>query len=682
VAEQKTNWILELVDKLSGPMGKVKQSMDDAGKSSDTLDNNFGKLALNAVAFQQISQSISQLSGHLDAAIAPGVQFDKTMAEVSAITGFTGDALDDMGMKARALAKEFGGSASDQANGFKVILSRLGPEMAKDSAALELMGKNVAMLSKTMGGDATGAVSALTTAMNQYGVDLSNPMDAANSMTEIMDIMAKGAQIGSAEVTQVADAFKVAGLVAKDSGIGLAEFNAAIQVAGKGALYGSEAGTQLRNVFNKLSMGRFLPTNIQEELRKAGVNVDVLGDKSLSLQDRLQELKKIESDGALIQGFFGEGGANAAKTLLANIDLLDQFTGELENATGSTREQADIIGGSYTEKMARFRAQLEDVAISFFNATKGAMPFIQGGMQMVTVMSQVASAGAGVKLLYSGMRSVALSMGGALKVASMWTMNLGKQFLFSALGAIRAGASYLLLAVQGLGGFIASIITATAAQWGLNIAMNANPIGLIVLGILAIGAAVWGLIEYWDVIKEYLISFAEFMIKLNVFYWIIELVEYIFPGFKDAVVEFFGGIYDWLVGWATKIWDKMKEVWNGIKSLFGFGSDETATIKVDSSGNAKIEGMDDITLDTGAEREDPFKKSPTSAALTTSKASAGDDKGTTVSGTGSGKQITMNLDIVLNFPLPENFESRMNDIKDKVTEAIVDAGRDALVSLG
>jgi phage-related minor tail protein len=43
----------------------------------------------------------------------------------------------------------------------------------------------------------------------------------------------------------------------------------------------------------------------------------------------------------------------------------------------------------------------------------------------------------------------------------------------------------------------------TAAQWALNIAMTANPIGLIVAGIAALAGAAYVLIQYWEPIGEF-----------------------------------------------------------------------------------------------------------------------------------------------------------------------------------
>ncbi|MEJ7658465.1 MAG: hypothetical protein WKG07_01980 [Hymenobacter sp.] len=47
---------------------------------------------------------------------------------------------------------------------------------------------------------------------------------------------------------------------------------------------------------------------------------------------------------------------------------------------------------------------------------------------------------------------------------------------------------------------------AALAQIGLNVAMSANPIGVIVVGLLAVGGAVCGIIEHWDTVKGWLLK--------------------------------------------------------------------------------------------------------------------------------------------------------------------------------
>ncbi len=163
MASQTTQWILELIDKVTAPMKGITTSTEQAQKKAGKLTDSFK--AMSAIDLYAVSNSVETLSGMLNDASAPGIAFDASMKDIEAITGLTGDALDDLGDSARDMAVDFGGDASAMTESYKSILSRLGPEIAKNQEALNLMGEDIATLSKTMDNDAVGAMDALTTSV-------------------------------------------------------------------------------------------------------------------------------------------------------------------------------------------------------------------------------------------------------------------------------------------------------------------------------------------------------------------------------------------------------------------------------------------------------------------------------------------------------------------------------------
>src|SRR5699024_3284328 len=104
------------------------------------------------------------------------------------------------------------------------------------------------------------------------------------------------------------------------------EANAAIQILDKGGKKGAEAGVALRNVMTTLAAGRFLPPDVKENLQEAGIDVEKLTDKSLSLTDRLKPLQGILNDTALMTKLFGRENSNAAIALISNIDKVQDMT--------------------------------------------------------------------------------------------------------------------------------------------------------------------------------------------------------------------------------------------------------------------------------------------------------------------------------------------------------------------
>jgi TP901 family phage tail tape measure protein len=403
MATTTTQWILELVDKITGPMKELTQasrtageSVDGVGQKSETTGKKLREMS-NIDLFA-IHQSVTQLKDDFNALIQPGVDFEAQLKDLEALTGVTGTALQDLGEKARASGIAFGVDASAMVESYKGVLSRLGPDVAKNGEALEMMGNNIATLSKTMGGDATGAMDALTTSMLQFGVDTADPIRAAAAMTEMMNVMAASAKEGAAEVPQITEAIKVAGVEATNQKVSFEETNAAIQALAQGGKYGAEAGTALRNVMGKMAGLDVLPKDAQEKLWKLGVNYDVVSDKTLPFTTRLRELSKAQADATLVAQLFGVENAAAANILLRSIPYQEAMAEKI-HGTQTATEQADIVMSGFGERMKRTEAWVKDLGISFFNAVGDISPFVNTLAGGVSVMANLANARQGVMML-------------------------------------------------------------------------------------------------------------------------------------------------------------------------------------------------------------------------------------------------------------------------------------------
>ncbi|MGL5913067.1 MAG: phage tail tape measure protein, partial [Bacteroidales bacterium] len=409
------------------------------------------------------------------------------LADLSAITGQTGEGLKAIEGYARESAKTFGLDAAQAVESYKLVLSQLTPEIAKTPSALKAMGDNIAVLSKTMGGDATAAAEVLTTAMNQFGVDLSEPTKASQTMAEMMNVMSAAAKEGSAELPAIKLAIQQVGMAAKGAGVSFVDANAAIQVLDKAGKKGAEGGVALRNVMSILAQGRFLPKDVKEELQGAGIDVEKLGDKSMKLSDRLAMLKPVMKDSALFGKLFGRENSNAAMALVQATDKIDAYS-EAITGTNTAFEQADVIMESYAEKQKKIQASIDDAKISLFNVAGGVGIWASAIGGALVPMAQLAP-------LFAGLFSTLKFVTSAQKMLGVWT-------------SIVTGATKLW----------------TGAQIALNFAMSMNPIAWVVIGIGALVGAIalcWNkfagfrafILTMWDtmkgfgnIIKEYVVD--------------------------------------------------------------------------------------------------------------------------------------------------------------------------------
>ena len=457
------NYIFKITsdaEKVTAGMNKLNATVDKIQHGTVNMDATFKKSFGNmqrdiaTIKLTSILDQVDRVATGLNTLNKPGLDLSTNMYDLQAITGVAGDKLKEIEGYARQSAKTFGGSAADGVESYKLILSQLSPEIAKVPTALQAMGKNVAITSKLMGGDTAAATEVLTSAMNAYQISTADPIQASKEMAVMMNIMAAGAKEGSAELPQIKEGLGQAGLAAKSANVSFAETNAALQVLDKAQKKGAEGGVALRNMLATLSEGRFLPKDVKAELAGAGVDVNRLGDKTLSLAERMKPLRGIMSDSALMTKLFGKENSNAAIALISGISEQERLTKAI-TGTNTAYEQAAIVMESPLEKNKRLQAQIDDFKISLFNGTNGMMAY-------ASVIGDTTRDFSNMIPLISGAGKVLSFMTSATKMQALWT----------------------------------TIVT--KAQWLWNAAMTANPIGLIVAGVALLIGYIATAITHFD----------------------------------------------------------------------------------------------------------------------------------------------------------------------------------------
>ena len=415
------------------------------------VQSAFSKLGANMVVFNQSMQAVREAGNGFKDVVSSGLSLNSTLHDLSAITGVTGNGLKEIEGYARQTAKQFGGSAASAVESYKLVLSQLSPEIAKVPQALSAMGNSIAVLSKTMGGDTVQATQVLTTAMNQFQVSTEDPISAAKEMSKMMNVMAAAAQAGSAELPQIAQALQNAGMAAKAAGVSFEETNAAIQVLDKAGKKGAEGGVALRNVMSTLAQGRFLPKDVKEELSAAGVDISTLTDTTTTFAQRLEALKPIASDAALITKLFGKENSNAALALMSGIDQMKEWTIAVTETT-SAEEQAAIVMQSKEEQLARIRAKIEDYKIALYNITGAMLPAVEIATQALVPLGQMYP-------LLSGIVGVLGSLHTRLIASSSGFAVLYKNIVAAIVASSKFAVTLVGQGVKALAMYLASLVT-------------------------------------------------------------------------------------------------------------------------------------------------------------------------------------------------------------------------------
>lgn len=439
-------------DKFTGVVKKMTMNVKRFGKSSAAAVQRFNTKLNNSL--NKMSR-FGALAGGLaigtlfTAAIKGNIDFNDSLASVSAITGATGEALAELESKAMKTAKETKKSGAEVLKAYELVGSAK-PELLQNAAALDEVTRSVITLSKASRMDLEQSTRALTDVMNQFNL-------AGEESANVIDVLAAGAKFGSAAIPQISEAIVQFGTVAKQSNVSLMESVAAVEVFAAKGIKGAEAGTKMRNVLTTLATAKALPKKALDQLSKFGVDLDVVSDKTLPLNERLKEMSKVSGDATAMVKIFGKENQGAGAILLENIPLLENLTKNVKE-TGVAQAQA-------TANTQTLAFSLEAIKTSFINATTATN-----------------SNNKGMKMIMKTLGFVADNM----------------ETIITVIGVL-LGAFITLKVVSG-------IITAvnyatkawTTAQWLLNVALNANPIGLIVIGIAALIGVVALIINYYD----------------------------------------------------------------------------------------------------------------------------------------------------------------------------------------
>ncbi|WP_336617838.1 phage tail tape measure protein [Bacteroides acidifaciens] len=669
---------------MSAATGNFTASVEGADSGVRKFTGSLATFSYLKDVFQNVADGFSQLSG-------AGIKLDRQMHDLSAVAGVTGDGLKQIEGFARQSAKAFGTDAAVAVEGYKLLLSQLTPELGKYPEALREMGDCIQTTSKLMGGDGVAAAQVLTTAMNQYGVSMEDPTAAATEMARMMNVMAAAGQAGSAELPAISAALQQCGMAAKAANVSFEETNAAIQVLDKAGKKASEGGVALRNVLGQLSKGRFVEKQAREELEKAGIDVVALGDNSKSLKERLEMLKPMLNDSALLSKFFGVENANAARALIQGTESLQGFT-DAVTGTNSATEQAAIVMDSYAERQARVNQQFEDLKISIFQATGdfslwcGVLtsalvplaqlaPLLTAGWKLMLLIKGLNWAG-----MWSGIvgwvRSAAVSvalMNGTLSTSNMISLGFIGNMGRATIGLVRFATVGILNALKGLGALVLSFVTggtasaafsatastsfgifattASAACRAVSVAIMSIPIvgwiAAAIAALIAVGAYFWNTsAKFRAVLKG---TWAAFK---TVFSGIGELAKQTFGAIGDLIKACFSldgaGIDKALAKLKAGFSDYGKQVSSAFNEAYNAEMSEAA--KNEAADKAKQKGKTPATNSTGAAVPDVTVPTidPTGGSLS---GASGTGTGTGSDSGGKIKNITINIE-----KLVERFE--------------------------
>lgn len=459
------------VDGVARASGSAARNASLLARAMESASKRLSSAAKEALAFGAAAFGIKAMMGTL-------AGFEQSMAAVAGITRATGQELASL----RDLAKEVGEStefsASQAADGIK-FLGMAGFNAQQTLAAYA----DVVDLATAAQMDLATAADISSNIMAAFGI-------AATDAAKATDVIAAVATQANTDVQQLGDAMTYVGPVAAAMGISINDTAAAIGVLSDAGLQGSMAGTGLRRILSSLAN----PTKAAEkQLAALGLSIKDLNPTMNSTVDIIDKLAKSGIDAAEAFTIFGDRGAPAVLALVENRQRLTDLTASMNDVEGAAKKMANTFRDNLMGDFKNVASATEGLVIALGEA--GLISALRYGAQLATEMIRSFSGLVGM------VGSIAGSIGNVLAPAinllkpALMTVAENADILLVGLGALYApvviGGIATLTTALGVG-LVGAIKSVTAA-------MLANPIGLLVAGVVAAGYAVY---KFADDIEE------------------------------------------------------------------------------------------------------------------------------------------------------------------------------------
>jgi TP901 family phage tail tape measure protein len=432
-------------------------------------------------------------------------QFTDSMAAVKAVTQANAKEMAALTARAKELGATTRFSASQAAEGMK-FLGMAGFDTAEILEAVPAALNLAAAAAIDLGASA----DITSNIMAAFGLKNEEAAYAT-------DVLARIASNANTDISQMGDAMKFVGPIAKGLGVAMDDTAAAIGVLSNAGLQGSMAGTGLRKVMQSL----VLPTKkVTSELKTLGletVNWAELLQQEGGLTKALRMLDEAGLDAAGALTIAGARGGPALEVLTSNIPMLEKMNIAVRDtsitAEGMAKTMEDSVGGA----LRSFKSRMEAVVIAM---GEGMEP----GLRKVIAALTDTAAGS-----LEGAKALGDKMGGALEALGT-TIAFVTENINHLVNAIKAlivvGLLKWLVGVGAAAGIAASAVEVLAlAGWGLFAAVEALQVGFVkltaimlanpyVLLAAAVGLVTFAIFESIDAQEDYVAAMDDIETRL------------------------------------------------------------------------------------------------------------------------------------------------------------------------
>ena len=358
--------------------------------------------------------------------------FEAEMAKVQAVSGATAEEFESLSKNAKDLGASTMFSAREVAT-LQTEFAKLGFTATEITKVTEA----TLALAQASGTDLARAAEVAGSTLRAFGLN-------ANETGRVTDVMAMSFSSSALDMETFAESMKFVAPVAKSAGMSLEETSAMLAVLANAGIKGSQAGTALRRIISEIGATGKPTAEALKDLAAQGLN----------LADAKDEV--------------GRSAQSALLVLAEGVNQIAPTTQALQNSAGAAKEMADIMGDTAFGASKRLESAMEGLGISIGEIVAVAVvPLIEG---FASLASKLNNLNPSAKRFAVVIASLAAAAGPLLFI----TGGMVRNFRFLRIAVMRSTTAKKAAAV---------------AMRVLNLAMKANPIGLVITAVTALAGA-------------------------------------------------------------------------------------------------------------------------------------------------------------------------------------------------
>ncbi|WP_367377310.1 phage tail tape measure protein [Levilactobacillus cerevisiae] len=364
--------------------------------------------------------------------------------------------------------------------------------------------KSELQASVASGDDFKDVIKVSSQAIEAFGMKTNNTAKMMKNTKRVVNDLAYASDVTATDFHSLGKGMEYVGDTAKNAGFSIEQTSAAMGELSNHGMEADKAGTGLRKTITSLAS----PTNTaMGALKEIGIKStkifqDAKGNfKSLPAIFKIIEDHTKKLGGAdkadVFKRIFGQTGMQAAQVLAKYDSSLKKLTDEVTNAGKK---------GDYVQKLANKNSNNAKMNVERFKMA-GQQLQIMMGSKLLPVITRAAQDMAKAFNNKDTQKGLTWMIGGVAKLASGFLKIIEFASKHTKTIAAFAVAFGSVLAVSKIARFVSATSEAigvikdfTAVQWLLNVAMDANPIGIAVV---AIGALAAGFYEAYKHIKPF-----------------------------------------------------------------------------------------------------------------------------------------------------------------------------------